>query len=1051
MKNLFQIQTMNYPVASPAPLWYRTSRRGIKSKKKYGIAASCGELNPLCGIDNKIISKTFWVINIILISTLMVTGFIEHSYSAESLKPEESVDSYFKQGNVYLEEGQYEKAIAAYTGAIEIKPGYADAIFNRGNAYSKSRRLDLAIKDYTLVIEIDPGNAGPYLNRGLVYSGKGEYNKAITDFTKVIEINPKQADAYHHRGISFFAQGRYDKAIADYNKTIEIDPMNATAYAGRGIARHVNSRFDKSLSGADKNIQVKRSMADINRAIEIDPKNTSVLKAEELFSSRSGELEGGAPFSEEGRDMEENDRYNRTIKEFTRSAKIDPDYSDSRFDTRSSDQEKGRYELLSGPRILAPRIAAPSPVLTRPTAPRPTAPRPAIRKPVIKKPVIKRPVVTKPVITKPVIRKPVIRKPVIIKPVIKRPVIAKPVIKKPVIKKAIVKRPVIAKPVITKPVVTKPAVTTPAGIKSIVKKPSVPKPSIPSPPPGDLVGQRLAGRATKGKDLPADELPPGSLTGFDDENVFKGNQVTDPESATSRIMDFSLAGIEKKIEKAASKIDTPKRMDKKIEKAAQIIAGMMNNLQEKLKNILNNNAALAAILRDNYSDQTNNIRDIAAGTDSFNRKKIELNDVYTAGRFTIKVTSTLSAGITNHTVTATDNRTGKSLKIGSFSSKEIVSKPTLVKNLQDQNTINPEMKMKEGDMVGRGIRTGDMVVDFLELFGGLGLEGIEGREVSIGGDVLGDIGLEDKGMGGNRERNLDMIEGIEGIEGMGGKGKGIDQRSMFEDFTGTDIYANPKGTPDADSAGYGSADPRIGSGMDASVVDIYDAPPLWNPAGATKKQVNEAIKAQERGQTGGLTEKQLNKEAEKQQTEGTDYEGSSKKEVEEAAKKQKSGSDSGGSDSGGSDSGGSDSGGSDSGGSDSGGSDSGGRPKTASPPPPAIRPDPMGGSGPPRELTAEEKKKIAAKGWQSLAQGLDDSTRPDSYREVVEKALENLLDPLILIDDEFGPGSTESGEVPKKENTLIDPPDLDNPDPGPDPGVTPGGGSSGGDGADGGR
>jgi tetratricopeptide (TPR) repeat protein len=56
-------------------------------------------------------------------------------------------------------DGNYTKAIATYTKAIERDPKYAFAYIGRGDAYVLRGDLDSAIRDYTQATRLDPGNS----------------------------------------------------------------------------------------------------------------------------------------------------------------------------------------------------------------------------------------------------------------------------------------------------------------------------------------------------------------------------------------------------------------------------------------------------------------------------------------------------------------------------------------------------------------------------------------------------------------------------------------------------------------------------------------------------------------------------------------------------------------------------------------------------------------------------------------------------------------------------------------------------------------------------
>ena len=56
---------------------------------------------------------------------------------------------------------RYEEALADFSCAIEIDPGYAWAIDQRGETYRLMERYEEALTDFSRAIEIDPADAWP--------------------------------------------------------------------------------------------------------------------------------------------------------------------------------------------------------------------------------------------------------------------------------------------------------------------------------------------------------------------------------------------------------------------------------------------------------------------------------------------------------------------------------------------------------------------------------------------------------------------------------------------------------------------------------------------------------------------------------------------------------------------------------------------------------------------------------------------------------------------------------------------------------------------------
>ena len=120
---------------------------------------------------------------------------------------------------------------------------------NRGLAYYNKGQYDRAIADYTKAIQINPKRASAYNRRGVAYAKKGQYDSAIADYTKAIQINPNYAFAYNDRGVAYAKKGQYDRAIDDYTKALSINPSLAeartklNALEGK-IASRSNSPFE---------------------------------------------------------------------------------------------------------------------------------------------------------------------------------------------------------------------------------------------------------------------------------------------------------------------------------------------------------------------------------------------------------------------------------------------------------------------------------------------------------------------------------------------------------------------------------------------------------------------------------------------------------------------------------------------------------------------------------------------------------------------------------------------------------------------------------------
>ncbi len=148
-----------------------------------------------------------------------------------------ATDNWFEKGLVELKNGRYQRAVDAFTVAIEAVPHDFEALNNRGFARIYTGDYDGAIADCTQAIAYNPGSAKSYNNRGFAYIFKESYQAAVRDFDRAIVINPRYVDAYSNRCLAYIRQEQYDRAVTDCSQALAINPRSAKALYNRGFAR----------------------------------------------------------------------------------------------------------------------------------------------------------------------------------------------------------------------------------------------------------------------------------------------------------------------------------------------------------------------------------------------------------------------------------------------------------------------------------------------------------------------------------------------------------------------------------------------------------------------------------------------------------------------------------------------------------------------------------------------------------------------------------------------------------------------------------------------
>ncbi|MDO8577759.1 MAG: tetratricopeptide repeat protein [Dehalococcoidales bacterium] len=174
----------------------------------------------------------------------------------------DKVTIYLKMGCHFIDTGEPELAMDAFTRSIELDPGNARAYDLRAIAYGNNYEWDESIADCNRTINIEPEYEGGYNNRGLAFYKLERFDEAMEDYNRAIELAPRVAIFYNNRGLVHFWKGNYENAISDYNMALKIagktDPVMQDLHSQRGEAYASLGMY-------------KKAIADFDRALEIAP------------------------------------------------------------------------------------------------------------------------------------------------------------------------------------------------------------------------------------------------------------------------------------------------------------------------------------------------------------------------------------------------------------------------------------------------------------------------------------------------------------------------------------------------------------------------------------------------------------------------------------------------------------------------------------------------------------------------------------------------------------------------------------------------------------
>lgn len=155
--------------------------------------------------------------------------------------------------------GNLDGAVAAYSEAVQIDPGFALAQAALGEAYwfkyLDTREAAFAAKatdaGYT-ALRLDANAPAVRYALAVTLAGTGKLDEAVLELRKALTMQPNYDDARRQLGQVLVTQGHIDDAIVEFDKAIAARPDSWTNYSVKGRSMFVAGRQPEAIAAFEK-------------------------------------------------------------------------------------------------------------------------------------------------------------------------------------------------------------------------------------------------------------------------------------------------------------------------------------------------------------------------------------------------------------------------------------------------------------------------------------------------------------------------------------------------------------------------------------------------------------------------------------------------------------------------------------------------------------------------------------------------------------------------------------------------------------------------------
>jgi protein O-mannosyl-transferase len=196
------------------------------------------------------VAATVAALGVCLVCTRIQLGYWQNSETlfrhALAVMPNNYL-AYDNLGKALQDQGRSDEAIASWTKAVQLAPGYSEAQYNLGTALLEQGRHAESIVHLQAAVKAAPGDANAHQNLANAYLKLGELAQATAEYAESATLAPDVPVFRRVLGSALLRQSKWNDAALVLSDAVRLEPGNAEANRNLGVALINQGRGGEAL------------------------------------------------------------------------------------------------------------------------------------------------------------------------------------------------------------------------------------------------------------------------------------------------------------------------------------------------------------------------------------------------------------------------------------------------------------------------------------------------------------------------------------------------------------------------------------------------------------------------------------------------------------------------------------------------------------------------------------------------------------------------------------------------------------------------------------